>query len=157
MTCPSGNTLYGGRHRKGHKGRKTRKMRGGMGHGMGAAINAGNFEHAPSNTSVPMDASGRVLPDPFGTDPSGNGFVGGKRRTRKGKKGGKKSRKTKKAGRRHKKMRGGAWSPENVNSANTGYGYNGPTAGITGGIAPASGYAANVGGAPMGGNGVRSA
>jgi len=138
-------SMSGGR-RKGKKTRKTRKMRGGMGHGMGEAINPGNFVHAPSNTSVPMDPSGRVLPDPFSTEPTTNAFIGGRRR-RKTKKGGK--RKSKKGSRRSRKMRGGVYGVNGgvANVASAGAAFTGaipgfPTGGGTYGAY--AGYPANV-------------
>ena len=145
-------TMYGGKHRKGHNGKKTRKVRGG-GYGFGNAITPGTLEVVPNSTSVPMDPSGRVLPDPFSSQQT-SVLKGGKRRTRKGKskKSGKKNKKT-----RSRKMRGGMYGANGVvNSANTGYGFVGAQQGVTGGIAPAAGYPANVGGAPMNAAGVRS-
>ena len=140
--------------------RKTRKMKGGVMYGPGAAITPGALEWSGVDTSAPYDsATGAKMADPFGTSPDTNAKVTGgrrhKRKTRKGKskKGGKKTR----ASRRSRKMRGGAWSPGNVNAAGVGYGYTGPTDGVRGGIAPASAYPARVGGAPMGADGVRSA
>jgi hypothetical protein len=148
--------MAGGRHRKGHKGKKTRKMRGGVMYGPGEAIAPGALAWGGVDTSAPYDsATGAKVADPFGTSPDTNAKVTGGRR-RKSRKT-KKSKKSKKAGRRSRKMRGGAWSPGNVNAAGAGYGFTGPDAGVRGGIAPASGYASRVGGAPMGADGVRSA
>ena len=157
MVGCSATPMMGGKHRKGHK---TRKVRGGAGYGFGSAITPGTLEVVPNSTSTPMDPSGKVLPDPYSTQGSGNAstLMGGKRRTRKTKKGGKKSRKTKKGGRRNRKMKGGMYGANGVvNSAGAGYGFSGTTPGVTGGIAPATGYASRVGGAPMNEAGVRSA
>ena len=139
--------------------RKTRKMKGGVMYGPGAAITPGALEWSGVDTSAPYDsATGAKMADPFGTSPDTNAKVTGgrrhKRKTRKGKskKGGKKTRKT-----RSRKMRGGAWSPGNVNAAGVGYGFTGADSGVRGGIAPASAYPSRVGGAPMGADGVRSA
>jgi hypothetical protein len=146
--------MGGGRRHK--KTRKTRKMKGGVMYGPGGAIAPGALEWGGVDTSAPYDsATGAKVADPFGTSPDTNAKVTGGRR-RKSRKT-KKSKKSKKAGRRSRKMRGGAWSPGNVNAAGVGYGFTGPTGGVTGGIAPASGYASRVGGAPMGADGVRSA
>ena len=149
----------GGRHRKGHKGKKTRKMRGGVmyGYGFDPATGTGGAGHTGVDTSAPVDsATGKTVADPFGTSPDTNAKVtGGRRRSRKGKSN--KTRKTKKVSRRSKKMRGGSFSPGNVNAAGVGYGFTGATDGVRGGIAPASGYPSRVGGAPMGADGVRSA
>lgn len=154
--------MSGGRHRKGHKGKKTRKMRGGVMYGPGAAITPGALEWGGVDTSAPYDsATGAKTADPFGTSPDTNAKVtGGRRRSRKGKskKGGKKSRASRASRKsRGRKMKGGAWTPGNVNAAGVGYGFTGPTSGVTGGIAPASAYPARVGGAPMNAAGVRSA
>lgn len=101
--------LMGGRvsrHRKGHKTRKSRKVRGGAAYGFGEAITPGALAVKTVDTSAPMRPDGTAIADPFRTSSDTNAAVtGGKRRTRKA---GKKSRKTKKAGRRHRKMRGGA-------------------------------------------------
>jgi hypothetical protein len=151
--------MAGGKHRKGHK--KTRKMRGGMFSGMGEAINAGNYVHEPVNGSAPVDSrTGAEMKDIYAGGDSA-AMVGG-RRYRKSKKSTRKSRKGKskkvaRKTRKTRKMKGGMWSPGNVNGGNVGYGYSGPQQGVIGGIAPASGYAANVGGAPMGADGTRSA
>jgi len=144
--------LYGGKR----KMKKTRKLRGGVMYGPGAAIAPGALEWGGVDTSAPYSsATGAKVNDPFGTSPDTNAKVtGGRRRTRKLKgKSKKRSRKTRKT----RKMRGGSWSPSNVNAAGVGYGFTGPTSGVTGGIAPASGYPSRVGGAPMGADGVRSA
>lgn len=141
--------MMGGKRRKTRKTRKTRKMKGGVMYGPTQAITPGALQWGAVDTSAPYDsATGAKVADPFGTSPDTNAKVtGGKRRKGKSKKAGKKSR----------KMKGGAWSPGNVNAAGVGYGYTGPTAGVTGGIAPASAYPARVGGAPMGADGVRRA
>ena len=157
MAGCSATPMMGGRHRKGHKGKKTRKMRGGVMYGPTTAITPGALEWGAVDTSAPVNsATGAPEVDPFKTSPDTNAKVTGGRRTRKGKSK-KAGKKTKKAGRRHRKMKGGAWSPGNVNAAGVGYGFTGPTDGVRGGIAPASAYASRVGGAPMGADGVRSA
>jgi hypothetical protein len=129
-------TMAGGKHRKGHK--KTRKMRGGVGYGFGNAIGTNGPEWVPSNTSVPMNAAGQVLPDPYGTNPNTNAYVGGKRRSRrmKTKKGSKKSKR-----RRSRKMRGGM-TPGSVNAGAVGTGFVG---GIPGFPTGAQGYGAYAG------------
>ena len=146
--------MTGGRHRKGHKTRKLR--RGGAGYGFNGVIGANGAEWAANSTSDPYDsATGAKMADPFGTSGDTNAKVtGGRRRSRKGKskKGGKKSRKS-----RGRKMKGGSWTPGNVNAAGVGYGFSGPTSGVTAGIAPPSAYPTRVGGAPMNAAGVRSA
>ncbi len=139
--------------------RKTRKMKGGVMYGPGAAITPGALEWSGVDTSAPYDsATGAKMADPFGTSPDTNAKVTGgrrhKRKTRKGKSK-KMSRKTRKT--RGRRMRGGAWSPGNVNAAGVGYGFTGADSGVRGGIAPASAYPARVGGAPMGADGVRAA
>lgn len=132
-------------------------MRGGVFVGMGPAITPGTLEARPVSGSRPVDpVTGGDIPDPFGTTGSTNSVLLGGRR-RKLRKGGK-SKKTKKGGRRNKRrhtMRGGRWNPNEVNSANTRYGFVSPTPGVTGGIAPATGEQANIGGAPMNAAGVR--
>ena len=99
--------MMGGKHRKGHKSRKTRKLRkGGAGYGFGAPVTVGTLEVVPNSTSTPYSSStGGPIPDPYATNGNSSTLMGGKRRTRKGKskKGGKKSRKS-----RSRKMRGGA-------------------------------------------------
>jgi hypothetical protein len=100
-------TMAGGRHRKGHKTRKTR--RGGAGYGFNGAIGANGPEWAATSTSTPMKPDGTVDTKFGAADTATNSVVGGRRRvsrkSRKGKskKGGKKSRKS-----RGRKMRGGA-------------------------------------------------
>lgn len=138
--------------------RKTRKMKGGVMYGPGAAITPGALEWSGVDTSAPYDsATGAKMADPFGTSPDTNAKVTGGRRSRKGKsKKTKKSKKSRKS-RKTRKMRGGAWSPGNVNAAGVGYGFTGADSGVRGGIAPASAYPSRVGGAPMGADGVRSA
>lgn len=116
-TC---GTMAGGKRRKSRKSRKSRKLRGGMGYGVGSAINAGAIEYAPSNTSVPMKPDGSVDTQLAGTDTTTNAFIGGRRRkTRKGKKGGRRSR----------KMRGGAGV---YNSGAVGTGFTGAVSGMPG-------------------------
>ena len=90
MSSCSGAKLMGGR-------RRSRKMRGGNGYGVGAAITPGALEYVPNMTSVPGGAAYK---------PSG----GRRRRTRKGK-----SRRS----RRTRRMRGGG------SVANVGYGFDG--------------------------------
>lgn len=96
-------TMYGGRHRKGHKSRKTRK--GGAGYGFGNPVTVGTLEVVPTSTSTPMKPDGTVDTKFAAADTATNATVGGRRRkSRKGK--------SKKAGkrksRRSRKMRGGA-------------------------------------------------
>ena len=154
MAGCSATPLYGGRRRK---TRKTRKMRGGVVSGAIGPLSVGAMEYGAVDTSAPVSSStGQLVNDPFKTSGDNNAKVTGGRRRRKTKKGGKKSRKTRKS-RKSRKMKGGAFTPGNVNAAGTGYGFTGPDSGIRGGIAPASGYASRVGGAPMGADGVRSA
>ena len=143
----------GRRHKKSRRTRKVRKLRGGVMYGPGAAINPGALEWGGVDTSAPYDsATGAKVADPFGTSGDSNAKVTGGRRSRKSK-----SKKSKKSSKRSRKMRGGNWTPGNVNAAGVGYGFSGSTSGVTGGIAPASAYPARVGGAPMGLDGVRSA
>ena len=150
MAGCSATPLYGGKRRK---TRKTRKMRGGVMYGPGAAIAPGALEWGGVDTSAPVSsATGQPIADPFKTSGDSNAKVTGGRR-RKTKKGGKKSRKTRKS----RKMKGGAFNPGNINSAGVGYGFTGADSGVRGGIAPASSYPSRVGGAPMGADGVRSA
>ena len=137
MSC---NAIQGGRRGT----RKSRKMRGGMGHGMGEAINAGNFVHAPANTSDAYLPNGSVdtATNALYTGPNA-AMVGGRRR--KTKKGGKKSKKSKKGGRKSRKtrkMRGGAGV---YNSATAGASFTGAVGGMPGaqGYGQYSGY--NVG------------
>lgn len=149
-------TMTGGRRRKSKKTRKTR--RGGAGYGFNGAIGANGPEWAANSTSTPMNPDGTVNTKFAAADTATNSVVGGRRRkSRKGKskKAGRRSRKSR--GRKMRTLKGGAWSPGNVNAAGVGYGFSGPTSGVTGGIAPASAYPARVGGAPMGADGVRSA
>ena len=142
----------------GGRRKKTRKMRGGVMYGPTSAIAPGALEWGGVDTSAPYSsATGAKVADPFSTSPDITAkATGGRRHKGKSKS---KSRKTKKGGRRTKKrtMRGGRWTPSNVNSANTGYGFTGATEGVRGGIAPATGYQANIGGAPMNAAGVRTA
>lgn len=142
----------GRRHRKSKKaGRKTRRrMRGGNFYGPTGAISPGAMEWGAVSNDAYSSATGANL----GPDPGAPAGTGGRRRSRRA------SRKTKgkkKTGRR--KMKGGAFSPGNINSANTGYGYSsGGSSWASGsGYPVTTGYAANVGGAPMGADGVRSA
>lgn len=146
--------MMGGKRRKTRKGkkttRKTRKMRGGVMYGPTQAITPGALQWGAVDTSAPYDsATGSKVADPFGTSPDTNAKVtGGRRHKGKSRKG--KSKKS-------RKMKGGAWSPGNVNAAGVGYGFTGATDGVRGGIAPATAYPSRVGGAPMGADGVRSA
>lgn len=136
----------------GGKRRKSRKIRGGVMYGVTQAITPGALQYGAVDTSAPYSsATGQAVDDPFNTNPDNNAkATGGRRRkTRKGK--------SKKRGRKSRKMRGGAFSPGNINAAGVGYGFTGATSGVRGGIAPASGYPSRVGGAPMGADGVRSA
>ncbi len=182
MTC--GGTFYGGRRRK--AGKKTRRggvvadnedqcikdggvwrdnkclptmMRGGVMYGATEAIAPGAMAWGGVDTSKPVSpVTGGDVPDPFGTSPDITSKITGGRR-RKLRKGGKskktKKRTAKKAGRRRRTMRGGTWSPNAVNVAGAGYGFV-SAEGFHGGIAPAAGYQANVGGAPMNAAGVRT-
>jgi hypothetical protein len=134
--------MMGGRRTK--LTRRSRKLKGGDGYGAAGAIAPGAMEWGHSNTSAPYSsATGSAIPDPFST-------TGGRRR---------KSRKSKKAGRktrRRRTMKGGSWTPTNVNSAGVGYGF-GPGSTVTRGPTDASPYASRMGGAPMNAAGVRSA
>lgn len=115
------------------------------------AITPGAIAWGGVDTSAPYDsATGAKVADPFGTSASTNAKVtGGRRRPRRVTKKGGKRRLTKKGGRRHKRrtMRGGGWTPGNVNSAPTGTSFVGgipnfPHGGGTYGAY--SGYATNV-------------
>ena len=149
----------GRRHKKGRTARKTRKMKGGNFYGPTGAIAPGAMEWGAVSNDAYSSATGANLgPDPGA--PAGTGVssvIGGRRRSKKTKK----TKGKKKAGgrRRSRKMKGGAFSPGNINSANTGYGYSsGGSSWASGsGYPVTTGYAANVGGAPMGADGVRSA
>lgn len=148
-------TMMGGRRRKG--GKKTRKMKGGVFVGFGnnhiapgAADWVGVSGSKPVNPVTLQDAG-----DPYGTTGGTSSvLMGGKRR--KSRKGGK-SRKPKKGSKKSRKMKGGAWNAGAVNVSGAGYGFAGATPGVTAGIAPPTAYQSRVGGAPMGGDGVRSA
>lgn len=142
----------GGRRRKSRKPRKSskksqksRKLRGGNFYGPAGAIAPGAMEWGAVSNDAYDSATGQNL----GPDP-GQPTKGGRRR--KSRKGGRKTRKT-------RKMKGGAFSPNTVNSANVGYGYSesGSSWASGSGYPVTTGYAANVGGAPMGADGVRSA
>jgi hypothetical protein len=76
--------------------RRTRKMRGGNGYGVGNPISVGALEYVPNMTSVPDGAAYKP--------------IGGRRR---------KSRKGKKSRRTRRRMRGGG------SVANVGYGFTG--------------------------------
>ena len=100
--------MMGGRHRKGHKSRKTRKgrkMSGGVMYGPTQAITPGALQWGTVDASAPVDsATGRVVADPFKTSPDTNAKVtGGRRASRRSRKG-----KSKKSVRKTRKMRGGA-------------------------------------------------
>lgn len=133
----------------GKRGRKTRKLRGGVFYGVGSAITPGALEYKAVSGSQPFSSSaGAAVDDPFGT--TGNGgsvLMGGRRRTRKGKKGAKKSRKTKKAGRRHKKMRGGVGV---YNASSVGTSFTGAIPNMPGGQTY-GGYTGYAGKVPVGG------
>lgn len=145
MAGCSAAPLYGGRRRK---TRKTRRMRGGVQSGVVGPLSVGAMEYGAVDTSAPVSSSsGKAIADPFKTSGDSNAKVTGGRR--------RKTRKSKKGGRRRRTMKGGAFTPGNVNAAGVGYGFTGAAAGVRGGIAPASGYPSRVGGAPMGGDGVR--
>ncbi len=131
------------RHRKGHKGRKTRKVRGGAGYGFGPAVTVGTLEVVPNSTSTPYSSStGAPVADPYSTTGNSSTLMGGRRRkSRKGKskKGGKKSRKG-----RSRKMRGGMY-PGSVNSAPVGAGFVGGLSGVSNGTyGTYAGYPQNV-------------
>lgn len=147
----------GGRPRKGT--RRSRKMRGGVMYGPTEAISPGAIAWGGVDTSAPYSsATGAKVADPFGTSPDTNSKLTGGRRRRRVSKTNKRATKKKSSRRnRRRTMRGGAFSPGNVNAAGVGYGFSGAQDGIRGGIAPASGYASRIGGAPMGVDGVRSA
>ncbi len=116
------------------------------------AIAPGAIAWGGVDTSAPVDpVTGGKVADPFSTSPDITAKATGGRRHGK-------KRTAKKAGRRHKRrtMRGGRWTPANVNGGMVGYGFTAPTEGVRGGIAPATGYQANVGGAPMNAAGVRT-
>lgn len=125
-------------------------------------ISVGAMRWDAVDTSSPMTPGGALVADPYGTKPDDNAFIGGRRRrasraSRKSKKVTRKGRKGKKVTRKSRKMKGGNWNPGMVNAAGAGFGFVGPTSGVTGGIAPAAGYQARIGGAPMNAAGVRSA
>lgn len=160
--CQPAPPPMGGRHRNGHK---SRKMRGGVMVGAVGPIAAGAMEWGGVDTSSPADpVTGVVKPETFDPSRGGNSsIIGGKRRKtrntrrmKKSKKASKKSRSSRRS-RSSRKMKGGAWNPGAVNVAGAGYAFAGATPGITGGIAPATGYQSRVGGAPMGRDGIRSA
>lgn len=147
----AGCSMNAGRRRKDKKKtRKTRKMRGGNFYGPTGAISPGAMEWGAVSNDAYSSATGANL----GPDPGAPAGTGGRRRSRRSKTKGKK----KTAGRR-RKMKGGAFSPGNVNSASTGVGYSsGGSSWASGsGYPEMTGYAARVGGAPMGADGVRSA
>lgn len=107
-----GAPITGGRRRK-----TARKQKGGVmySYGFDPATGVGGAGFTPMDTSAPYSSeTGKPVPDPFGTSPYTNAKATGGRR-RKTKKGGKRHGK-KKASRRTRKMRGGAWSPGNVNA-----------------------------------------
>lgn len=135
--------------------KRSRKMKG-AGYGYdGGVINAGNIVHAGANTSeayLPNGSKDAPTNAAFSSDT--NGMIGG-RKSRKSRKT-RKTRKTKKSRKtRGRRMRGGAWNTGTVNAGAVGYGYSAPDGGVRGGIAPVAGYNAKMGGAPMGGDGVR--
>jgi hypothetical protein len=143
--------MMGGRHRKGHKTRKSRKLKGGAFVGFGNnPVGAGAAEWVPvSGAGAYSSVTGQTIPDPT-TGEKASVLVGGKRRSRKGKskKGGK--RRGKKSARRSRKMRGGAVAGVNggvANVAPVGAGFVGaipgfPTGGGTYGAY--GGYPVNV-------------
>lgn len=125
-------------------------MRGGVQSGVVGPLSVGAMEYGAVDTSAPYSsASGTAIADPFKTSGDSNAKVTGGRRRKT-----RKTRKSKKS-RRRRTMKGGAFTPGNVNAAGVGYGFTGAAAGVRGGIAPASGYPSRVGGAPMGADGVR--
>ena len=103
--------------------RRSKKMKGGNGYGVGEPIAVGALEYVPNMTSVPNGAAYRP--------------TGGRRRRRTTKKGGKHRRGHKKGTRR---MRGGG------SVANVGYGFTGDGAR---GLANYSAYPSNL---PPGGD-----
>lgn len=113
-TC--GSSLIGGRRRR------SRKMRGGNGYGVGQPISVGSLEYVPNMTSVPDGAAYK---------PTG----GRRRRSRSTRNLG--FRKGKKAGRRTRRRltRGGG------SVANVGYGFTGDGAR---GLANQTGYPSNL-------------
>jgi len=130
-------------------------MRGGVFYGVGAAITPGALEYKGVSGSQPVDPNkGAALPDPFGTSAKGGDSVllGG-RRHRKSRKGGRKSRKAGKKSRKTRKMKGGAWSPGNVNSAIAGTSFVGAQPGMPGaqGRGLYVGYDARTAGGPTAG------
>lgn len=150
----------GGRHRKGHKTRKGKKMRGGVMVGFMGAEGTNGASWGGVDASRAMLPSGgedvKTNNDFTGSRPENSALAGGKRRTRKGKS----KRKSKKSMRRNRsrKMRGGAEvfgvSGGVVNSAGAGYGYGG-TQGIVGsGYAAPTAYPDNLGGRVPGVDGV---
>lgn len=150
MVCMGGNTLTGGRRRRSSK-RKT--MKGGAFYGFAGALDGGT--NGAQWAGVSNDAidpkTGAVIPDY--TMPGGRRRRG--KKSRASRKGGRASRKSRKVGRKGRKtMRGGGWNPGVVNSAGVGYGFGGGST-VTSGPPDASAYATRVGGAPMGGDGVR--
>lgn len=85
------------------------------GYGFDPATGVGGAGFTGVDTSAPYSSeTGKPVADPFGTSPYTNAKVTGGRR-HKTKKGGKRHGK-KKSSRRTRKMRGGAWSPGNVNA-----------------------------------------
>lgn len=140
------------RHKKSRTARKTRKMKGGNFYGPTGAIAPGAMEWGAVSNDAYSSATGANL----GPDPGAPAGTGGRRRSKKSKK----TKGKKVAGRRRtRKMKGGAFSPGNINSASTGVGYSsGGSSWASGsGYPEMTGYAARVGGAPMGADGVRSA
>jgi len=109
-TC--GASPFGGRRRR------SRKMRGGNGYGFGEPIAVGAMRVVPNMTSVVDGAAYKP--------------IGGRRRSRKGKKAGRRTRR--------KSMRGGG------SVANVGYGFTGDGAR---GLANQTGYPSNL---PPGGD-----
>lgn len=137
--------MWGGRRRRSAKKTRGKKMRGGVFYG--AAVDpqigtAGLARPAVGNDAADS-ATGRIISDSSELQAT---QLGGRRRRGKGKKttrkGGRKSRRHS----RRRTMRGGN-VPGSVNSAPVGYGFSDPSL-VTTGPATATGYAANVGGAP---------
>ena len=108
-------SVVGGKRRS----RRSRRMRGGAGYGVGEAIAPGALEYKASYTGAADPKSGAAVPDPTlkGTSMEGSYTgIGGRRRSRKSRKGSKKSRKG------SRKMRGGA---AQVSAMKAGYGFTG--------------------------------
>ncbi len=134
-TC---GVLSGGRRRKTIK--KSRKLRGGVFYGVGAAITPGALEYNAVSGSQPYSsATGSSIPDPYASDTAAKG--GRRRKTKKSSK-----RKSKRSTRKSR-MRGGAGV---YNAGAVGTGFTGAVSGMPGSqtYGNYSAYAAKV---PVGG------